>query len=63
MNDALLVRGFERIGGLLRNRDRFIERDRAAGDSIGQRGPLDQLQDERAGGEADGSLLRKSSKP
>jgi hypothetical protein len=30
MNDALLVRGFECLGDLHGNRQRFIERDRAA---------------------------------
>ena len=48
MNDALLVRGFERLGNLLRNRQRLIERHRAVRDAIGQRWSLDQLHDQPA---------------
>ena len=29
MDDPLLVRGFERLGDLLRDRQRFVDRDRA----------------------------------
>ena len=37
MDDALLVRGFECIGDLLRDRDGFVERKRTACDPIGER--------------------------
>ena len=48
MDDALLVRRFERVGDLPRDRQRLVERQRPARDAIGQRVALDQLQDERA---------------
>ena len=54
MDDALLVRGFERIGDLQRNQQRVIEGDRARRDPIGKRRPLDQLHDQR--GDARGLL-------
>ena len=47
MDDALLVRGFERVGDLLRDRQRVGERDRAARDERGQILALDQLHHER----------------
>ena len=34
VDDALLVRGFERIRNLLRNGQRFIDRDRATRDPL-----------------------------
>ena len=55
MNDAVLVRGFERLGDLPRDRQRFVDRDRPLRDAIGERRPVDQLQHERAG---DRPLLR-----
>ena len=47
MDDALLVRGFECIGDLLRDRDGFVERKWTARDPIGQRVAFDQFEDER----------------
>ena len=47
MDDALLVRGFERVGNLPRDRQRFVERNGAAGDSLRQILALDQFHDER----------------
>src|SRR5262249_9533536 len=43
MDDPLLVRHFERAGDLTRNAKRFLNRDRTFCYSLGQRGPLDQL--------------------
>ena len=37
MDDALLVRGFERLGDLLRDRQRLVERNRALRDAIRER--------------------------
>ena len=37
MDDALLVRGFERLGDLPRDRQRFVERQRPARDALGER--------------------------
>jgi hypothetical protein len=36
MDDALLVRGFERLRNLLRDRQRLLDRDRAARNALGQ---------------------------
>ena len=47
MDDAALVRGLERFGNLAGDRQRFVERQRALRDPIGQRRAVDQLQDER----------------
>ena len=47
MDDALLVRRFERLGDLPRDRQRLVERNRPARDAVGERRPFDQLQDER----------------
>ena len=47
VDDALLVRRFERLGDLFRDRQRFIEWNWPLRDPIGERRPLDQLQDER----------------
>ena len=47
MDDALLVRGFERVGDLLRDRQRFVERDRAARDALRQILALDEFHHER----------------
>ena len=46
VDDALLVRGFERLGDLLRDRQRLVERNRPLRDAVGERRPLDQLHDE-----------------
>ena len=48
MNDAVLVRGFERLGDLLRDRQRLVERNRPLRDAVGERRSLDQLHHERA---------------
>ena len=50
MRDAQLVRRFERVGDLLRNRQGFGHGDRPIGDPIRQGRALDQLHDERADG-------------
>ena len=46
MDDALLVRRFERVGDLLRDWQRFVERDRAARDPLRQILALDQFHHE-----------------
>ena len=46
VDDPLLVRGFERLGNLLRDRQCLVERDRAACDPLRQVVALDQLHDE-----------------
>ena len=46
VDDPRLVRRFQRLGDLARDRQRLVQRDRAVPKSIGQRRPLDQLQDE-----------------
>ncbi len=48
MDDALLVRGLERLDDLPRNRQRLVERQRTLRDTVGQRRPLDELHHERA---------------
>ena len=48
MDDALLVCGFERLGDLPRNRQRFVERKGASRDSLRQRLAFDEFQHERA---------------
>ena len=47
VDDALLVRRFQSLGNLPRDRQRLVERDRALRDAVGQRRPLDQLQHQR----------------
>ncbi len=47
MDDALLVRRFERVGDLFRDRQRFVERNRAARDALRQILALDQFHHER----------------
>ena len=47
VNDAALVRGFQRLGNLSRDRQGFIDRDRALCDAIRERHPLDQLHHQR----------------
>ena len=49
MDDALLVRGVERVGDLPRDAERLVERSAALPDPLGQRRPLDQLHDEVVG--------------
>jgi hypothetical protein len=46
MNDAFLVCRVERLGDLGRDRERLVDRDRALHEAIGQRQPLDELDDE-----------------
>ena len=48
MNDALLVRGFERRGNLPRHREGLVDGDRATRDPFGERFTRDQLHDDRA---------------
>ncbi len=47
MDDALLVRGFERFGNLLGNRKCFIERNGTACDALREIVTLDEFHDER----------------
>ena len=47
MNDALLVRRFQRLGDLPRDGQRLVEWNRPACDAVGERRPVDQLQDQR----------------
>ena len=44
------MRGFERLGHLVGNRDRVVERHRPFGEPIGQRLPVDELHYQRAAG-------------
>jgi hypothetical protein len=46
VNDALLVRGLERLGYLLRDRDGFVDWDRTLSDVVGERRPCDQFHHE-----------------
>ena len=48
MDDPLLVRRFERLGDLPRDRQRLVERDRPVRDPIGERRAFDQLHHQRA---------------
>ena len=48
MDHALFVGGLEGIGNLLRDRQRFIKRNRPSGNSISEGWPVDQFHDERA---------------
>ena len=48
MNDPLLVRRLERLGNLLRDRQRLVERDRSARDALREILALDQFHDEGA---------------
>ena len=57
MDDPLLVRGFERLGDLLRDRQRLVERDRAARDPLRQILALDEFHHER------GDAVALSSSP
>ena len=47
VNDSLVVRRFERIGDLPRDLQRLADRQRAAGDSLGEVLPFDQLHHQR----------------
>ena len=46
MDDPLLVRGFERLGNLLGDREGLVDRDRPARNPIGERRALDKLHHE-----------------
>ena len=48
MDDPLLVRRLQRLGDLLRDRQRLVERNRAARDPLGKVFALDELHHERA---------------
>ena len=50
VDDALLVRCLEAFRDLQEERDRLVDRDRAASDAIGQRLAVDQLHDQEARG-------------
>ena len=43
------MRGLQRLGNLLRDRQRLIQRDRPCDDPVGKRRAFNQLQDERLG--------------
>jgi hypothetical protein len=45
MDDPLLVRGFERLGDLLRDRQCLVDWNRALSNSVGERRPFDQFHD------------------
>ena len=47
MDDPLLVCGFQGLGDLLRNRQRFVHWNRSMGDAVGERRSVDQLHNER----------------
>ena len=47
MNDPLLVRGFEGIRNLRRDRERLADRDRALRNAVSERWSFDQLHHER----------------
>src|SRR5215471_18555758 len=47
MDDALLVRGFERLGNLSRDRERFIEGKWTLCDPVGESWPVNEFEDER----------------
>ena len=47
MHDPLLVRRLERVGNLVRDRQRLLHRDRSGGDPFGERLSRHQLQDQR----------------
>ena len=49
MDDALFVRGLERLGDLLRERQGLVERDRPARDALRQVLAFDQLHHQRRG--------------
>ena len=47
MDDAVFMRGFERVRDLARDRQRLVERNGTLRDAIGERGTLDQFQHQR----------------
>jgi hypothetical protein len=48
MDDAVLVRRFERVRDLARDRERLVNGNPSAGDALGERRSFDQFQRERA---------------
>ena len=48
MDDAGVVRSFERFGNLCRDVQGLVERERTSDQTVGERRPLDELEDERA---------------
>ena len=48
MDDAVVVRGFERFGDLSRNRQRLVERNRPARDAFREVLAFDELHHERS---------------
>jgi len=50
MDDALLMRGLEAFGDLLRDRDRFVDGDRAAPQPLGEVLALDELHHQNVDG-------------
>ncbi len=48
MDDALLVRGFERLRDLSRDGQHFVQRNRSARDAVGERVAVDELEHERS---------------
>jgi hypothetical protein len=46
MDDALLVRRLDRVGDLLRDRQRLVDGNRPLRDPIGERRAFDQLHDQ-----------------
>ena len=71
MDDPLLVRGLERLGDLSRDRERFIDRNRAPRDPVGQRHTLDEFHHEGCGpagafdavNERDVGMIQRGQRP
>ena len=49
MDDAALVRGGKCVGDLTCDGQRLVARNRTVCDPVGQRRPIDELEDERGG--------------
>ena len=47
MDDPLFVRGFQRLGDLLRNRQRLVDRNGPLRDAVRESRPLDQFHHQR----------------
>ena len=47
MDDPLFVRGFERLGDLLRDRQRLVDRNNSLSDAVREGRPLDQFHHQR----------------
>ena len=50
MNDALFVRGFDRLSDLPGDAQRFVERQRTAAELVRERRPVDEFEDQRCAG-------------